>query len=154
MSRKTIVIAVIAVVLISTGIVLFYIGRKRKKERDLRYDKLRKIIQEDMMIEPASKGEDLASITLMENTCDGSYSAANADADALIASQGGWFGADDDEAVFKVLADKTGKQISCINEAMLNRHGMGLVQFIEDVFGEVWDSSRKDRAYTMINGKA
>lgn len=157
MNRKTIIYIIISVVLLGAGISLILLGRRRNNEREDRYEAVKEIIEKDLLTSQDAKDEDQALLMLQKQQCDGSYLQAADDADQLIDARGNWVSQDNDAQVFEVLADKTQNQIACINQALESRYGESLLEFINDIFGELWDGNKRERAFRMIGrqtGKA
>lgn len=152
--KKVYVIILIVLAMAGAG-ALIYFGHKRKQRREELYASIHQAISEDAGAEETKESEVKTKILVAK--CSG-YTGADADADKLIAAQGGismgTFGfvkPDDDDAIFEVLRGKTSAQYKCIDEALKARHGIGLISYIEKVFGEYWDSSNKEKALTIIN---
>ena len=144
-------IAVLLVLcLAGIGALVFFTIRKRQRSNEL-YDAVKAAIREDIGVEDSAESQ--VQKALLNARCDGKYDATQ-DAQTLMDAKGSWsftgVKADDDEAIFGVLRAKTANQIGCLDKALNAQHGVSLREYIQDVFGDYWDSENLDKANRII----
>lgn len=134
---------------------LVYAGYRRRQRSEELYRAVHQAIQQDTG--SSSTNSTTATAAIIEAKCNG-YENAELDADKLIEAEGsfsvnhfGFLKSDDDDAIFEVLRGKTKAQFKCIDQALQQRHGLGLIAFVESVFAEYWDSDNKEKALNIIN---
>ena len=130
---------------------LVYFAMKRRRESEELYKAVKGAIRDDVgMVENEQADIDKKLLTTRCNGYD-----AREDAQTLMDAKGGfsWAGvkSDDDEAIFSVLRGKSSSQMKCLDEALNAQHGVSLSEYIEEVFGEYWDSENKQKATRIIN---
>ena len=132
------------------GALVYFTIRKRKRRNEL-YDAVKTAIRDDVGAQDTAESQ--VQKALLKARCDGKYDAT-ADAQTLMDAKGSWsftgVKADDDQAIFGVLRGKTANQIGCLDRALNAQHGVSLNEYIEEVFGDYWDSENQEKANRII----
>lgn len=141
-TKTNIIIALLVLAIAST--IYYYSSKAKKEERAIKIAEINKAIAEGT----GENGNDADSL-LLGTEPDPNYNP-QIDGDKLISAFGGWTSTDDADLVLQTLGGKTKAQLVSISNYLASFHGMTLKQYIDDIFGDLGDSTNKQRALTII----